>query len=96
MASATKEQPATSAWEQKGRERWERPDGAVVKYDHTTACNTSRPWLAGHRGYMAFGPGRDEEFNYLAQKYGRVIGPRKWKTPEAAMAAVDKEFAFTP
>ncbi len=61
----------------------------MVKYDEAAATNTSRPWLPGHRGWMAFAPG-DDEHNFLRWRNRRGVGiPRKFKTPEAAMAAVD-------
>lgn len=80
-------------WKKIHDKRWERDDNAVVKYDHTTECNTSRPWLKGHRGYIAYGPG-EEEHNYLGhrRKDSRFYIPRKFKTPEAAMKVVDKEY----
>lgn len=80
-------------WRQISDERWERLDGAVVKYDHTVASNTARPWLPNHRGFMAYGPG-PEEFNALC--FTRRNSPfhvrRKFKTARAAMAAVDQAF----
>jgi hypothetical protein len=87
--------PAT--WKQTGSQRWERSDNAVVYYDHSVECDTSRPWLTGHRGWKAFAPG-PEEHNYLSyfRKNRRRVRDtriaRKFKTPEAAMAAVDREF----
>ena len=74
-------------------ERWEAPDGAVVKYDHTVECDTARPWLPHHRGYMAFAPGKSE-YNYLKliRRNSRLHIPRKFKTAKAAMKAVDKEY----
>lgn len=78
--------------DRRGKPRFERQDGAVVCYDHSTACNTARPWLPNHRGYMGFGPGTDQH-NYLAQRSRRGLSwPKKFKTPEAAIAAVDKEW----
>lgn len=80
-------------WKQVHRQRWERDDGAVVKIDETVQCNTSRPWLPNYRGWKAWGPG-PEQSNYLGfcRRNSRLNIPRKFKTAEAAMAAVDKEY----
>lgn len=84
---------AEAAWTQKSDSRWERADGAVVR-DVGASSPESKPWLPGHRGWMAFGPGPDEH-NYLSMPFGkRFRGPRKWKTAEAAMRAVDREFPY--
>lgn len=82
-------------WHRKHMHRWERDDGCVVKIDRTTECFTGRPWLPNYRGWMAYGPG-DDEHNYLGftRKRSPFIIPRKFKTPEAAMAAVDREYPF--
>lgn len=90
-------------WVKVGAQRYQRPDNAVVRYDHSVECSTSRPWLDGHRGWMAFGPG-EVDGNYLACSFrrsrrgrvSRMSTPRKFKTAEAAMAAVDREFPFRP
>lgn len=81
------------AWSQVNDERWERGDGAVVKIDHTTEANSSRPWLLNYRGWMAFGPG-DSQHNYLGFKRRNSMFniPRKFKTAESAMISVDAEF----
>jgi len=76
------------AWTQKTRDRWERHDGAVVK--RSTDEYYAQPWLAGHRGWIAFEP--NPSTNYLRMSNGRVGWPRRWKTPEAAMRAVDREY----
>lgn len=73
--------------------RWDSDDNAVVKYDHTVECNTAKPWLPNHRGFIAYGPGPSET-NYLGfrRKNSRGTIPRKFKTAEAAMKAIDKHF----
>lgn len=84
-------------WTRKGLSRWVRFDNAVVQYDRSTECNTSKPWLPGHRGYKAFGPG-DDEYNYLSYRARGRRGTRvalKFKTPVAAMKAVDRAFPQT-
>lgn len=80
-------------WKQVGHQKYRRGDNAVVVYDETTTCNTAKPWLPNHRGWMAYGPGKDEH-NYLGfyRKNGRFKIPRKFKTERAAMMAVEKEF----
>lgn len=78
----------------KGTFLWRRPDNAVVKYDWSVACLTAKPWLKNHRGWMAFGPGKDDN-NYLKWRNKRGFGiPRKFKTPENAMKALEKVYPF--
>ncbi len=85
-----------NGWSQTKQDRWERVDNAVVKIDHTTECNTSRPWLKHYRGWIAYGPGTDEH-NYLGfkRKNSRLKIPRKFKTAFSAICAVNKEYPLT-
>lgn len=61
--------------------RWVRSDGAVVKFK------------VGPRIYdwMAFEPDPSEAYLIRYSKSGLGF-PRRWKTPEAAMRAVDREY----
>jgi hypothetical protein len=81
------------AWREIHYRRWERDDGAVVRYDTAAECSTAKPWKKGHRGWLAYGPGVDE-FNYL--KYKRrnssLTLPVKFKTASSAMKAIDTRF----
>ena len=81
-------------WRKISEYRWERHDNAVVKMDTSTELNTSRPWLPNYRGWIAFGPG-SEEHNYLGfkRRNSPLLIPRKFKTAEATMSAVDRESA---
>lgn len=83
---------AVSDWKKVKEFRWERGDGCVVKIDTSAACSTSRPWLPHYRGWMAFGPGT-QEHNYLGyyRKDSAMHIPRKFKTAEMAMRAVDRQ-----
>lgn len=95
MAATAKMSP----WVKVHDERYFRPDNAVVKYDRSTV--SSRSYLAGHRGWIAYGPG-DDETNYLGffpprprrGGFSKCRVPRKFKTPEGAMRAVDREFPY--
>lgn len=80
-------------WQQKHHRRWERSDGAVVKYDTFVECNTAKPWLPNHRGYIAYGPG-PEETNYLGykRKNSPFLIPCKFKTAANAMMAIEKAY----
>jgi hypothetical protein len=87
-----------SAWANYGR-RCVRSDGAVVKWDDSSPHpNPAQPTA---RMWTAFEP--DPSQKYLAMHRGRTRKaqdghmfkpgfPRRWKTAEAAMRAVDKEF----
>jgi hypothetical protein len=66
---------------------YERTDGAYVW--RTKDEYWAKPWLPGHRGWVAFGPGGDNEPAINFERYGRNH-PRRWKTPEAAMKVVDE------
>jgi hypothetical protein len=89
--------PATSSsWTQTALYRFERPDNAVVLYDHDSQGATSKPWLDRNRGWKAFGPG-PASYNFLHYfRAVRLSAPvkvaRKWRTAAAAMKAVDAEF----
>lgn len=80
-------------WKQTRPDRWDSNDGCVVKIDHTVECSTSRPWRPHYRGWIAYGPGADEH-NYLgfSKRNSMANIPRKFKTPESGMKAVDKEW----
>lgn len=80
-------------WKEIHHRRWQSTDGAVVKIDEATECNTSRPWLPNYRGWKAYGPGPDQG-NYLGfnRRNSGFRVARKFKTAQAAMAAVDEEY----
>lgn len=81
-------------WRKISEYRWERHDNAVVKIDTSTELSTSSPWLPNYRGWIAYGPG-PEEHNYLGfkRRNSPLLIPRKFKTAESAMGAVDREYA---
>jgi hypothetical protein len=81
------------------RERWERSDGAIVKWDDCSPYpNPAQPTA---RMFTAWAP--DPSDKYLGMVRGRTRRaqdghiwkpgfPRRWKTAKAAMKAVDKEY----
>lgn len=77
-----------------------RSDGSYVLYDQSRLLSTSRPWLAGHRGWMAFGP----DGNYLGYRprrwktggYSWMVVPRKFKTANHALKALQRAFPLPP
>jgi hypothetical protein len=75
-------------WREKNWRRWERSDGAVVQWDQRSPH--VRPWLPAARMWTAWEP--DPSDNYLKMTNGRLSWPRRFKTAQAAMRAVDKEF----
>lgn len=72
------------------RAYWERPDGAYVWYDEKTPwANPENPRC---RMWTAFGP----DGMYLAKRSRSPFRkPRRWATPEAAMAALDREWPLS-
>jgi hypothetical protein len=87
-----------SDWKCFGR-RCVRSDGALVKWDDSSPW--PNPAEDSARMYTAFEP--DPSQQYLSMHRGRTRKaqdghlfkpgfPRRWKTKEAAMKAVDKEF----
>ena len=84
----TPEAPAN--WLQANGGRWHRSDGCCVRIDLSVVCNTSRPWLPNYRGWIAFGNRDDHDYLGYKRKGGRRgFIPVKFKTAQAAMAAVD-------
>lgn len=79
-------------WKQVHGRRWISDDGAVVCIDETRE-GWNKVWSPNYRGYIAFGPG-EENHNYLSfrRKNSVFVIPKKFKTPQAAMAAVDHEY----
>ena len=80
------------------RERWERSDGAVVKWDDSSPYpNPAQPTA---RMFTAWEPNPSERFLGTERGRWRLTDglrwkpgfPRRWKTAKAAMAAVDKDF----
>ena len=95
---ARKPKLVAGAWRQVSDIAWERSDSALVKFDQATAGSTTRPWLPQRRGWMAFVPGASFS-RYLGYHSGRrrvrrpSLGwvPRKFKTAQSAMRALDRE-----
>jgi hypothetical protein len=79
--------------------RYERSDGAVVRYDDRSPW--PNPLEPTAKMFTAWEPNPSQR--YLSMSRGRPrrdmdgdlkrpTFPRRWKTPEAAMRAVDKEY----
>lgn len=90
-------------WEQVNLRRWRRSDGAVVMWDDRSpwpnpAITSARMWTAWEpdpsNRYLAMARGRlRQTMNGVLSKPGF---PRRWKTAEAAIRAVDREYPFRP
>jgi hypothetical protein len=74
-------------WREVHGHRWERSDGAVVKWDQSSPY--PNPILESARMWTAWEP--DPSQRYLGRSNGRRSWPRRWNTPQAAMDAVDRE-----
>ena len=83
-------------WTREGRYRFERVDGAVVRYAQKAQLRSPTPEDGRQRQWKAFPPlwYDDSDTGYLAKDDPRTAMaiPRKWKYPESAMQAVDEEF----
>src|SRR5271166_4361717 len=86
-------------WTRISGRRWERSDGAVVKYDDSSPW--PNPAVATARMYTAWEPNPSEQALSMTRgrerraqdgRLWRPGFPRRWKTPEAAMKAVDREY----
>lgn len=80
------------AWTQENWRTWVRSDGAVVRWLNLTQYQN--PDMNRARMWIAFGPGEE---GYLAMgRRGSILRfPIRWKTPEAAIAAVDRAYPLT-
>src|SRR3990172_5523784 len=71
------------------RDRWDRPDGAAVIYSKDWYwANPANP---RHRGWTAYAPDDEQPLTFRRRTSKRKHA-RRWKTAEAAMEAVDREF----
>jgi len=85
--------------EYNNRPRWTSPDGAVVKWDDSSPYpNSLNP---NSRMYTAWVPDSEQtqgpcwesaDYLYWTRRDSEFRFPRRWKTAEAAMKAMDKEF----
>jgi hypothetical protein len=98
MADWTKGSGERTHWSS-GRVRWTRIDGAVVKYDESSPWpNPAQP---SARMWTAWEPDPSERALSMCRGCWRraqdghrfkLSFPRRWKTAETAMRAVDKEY----
>ena len=80
-------------WHQVNRDRYERADGAVVKYDLDSPY--PNPENESARMWTAWEPNPSNRYLKVI-RYGRQIRnwPKRWKIPENAMHAVDQLFPY--
>jgi hypothetical protein len=79
-----------STWKKVNDNRWERLDGAVVKYDVSSpnpnpAKETARMWTA-------WAPDPSQASLSMSRCSSLLRWPRRWKSAEKAMQAVDKAY----
>lgn len=75
-------------WTRKSWRRWERGDGAAVLWDDRSPY--PNPDNRNALMWTAWEP--DPGDRYLARGNRKVTWPRRWKTAEAAMREVDRQF----
>lgn len=79
-------------WIKKSISRYERTDGAVVKYDESANTYYAKSWAEGHRGWMIYLP--TEEYPvYYKTKRGMHVAI-KFMTSEGAIKALEKLAPF--
>jgi len=79
------------AWtEVKPGYRWERSDGAVAKWSQESPY--PNPALESARLWIAFEPDPSREYLSRGRRDSVLRWPRRFKTAEAAMRAVDLEY----
>ena len=84
--------PAPPLWTRSSWRRWTRLDGAVVLWDDRSPH--PNPEIPTSLMWTAWEP--DPSQQYLARGNGTFTWPRRWKTAEAAMREVDRQFPYTP
>lgn len=77
-------------WSQTDAKRWDRSDGAAVKYAEADNYMYAKPWLDGHRGWMAYAPDKEFPLSYRTKNGFNVA--IKYKSAESAMATIDRLF----
>jgi hypothetical protein len=78
-----------SAWTQTRWDRWDRNDGACVKENlHSPYPNPLDP---NCRLWCAYAPDGEYAISYGRRNTWMRI-PRRWKTAEAAMQVIDREY----
>lgn len=70
-------------------DRWDREDGAVVKYSKDYYW--ANPVKKGHRGWIAFGPLDDHALGFTHRESRKTIH-RRWKTAASAMDYIDQAY----
>lgn len=77
-------------WTKASSVKWIRSDNAVVKYREEDNYMYAKPWLDGHKGWVAYSPTDEFPLSYKTKKGFKVN--IKYKTAENAMAAIDRRF----
>lgn len=80
----------SSPWRQISDRRWERSDGAAVLWDDRTPH--ANPCLPHARMWTAWSPNPEDRCLTQGRRNSRRTWPRRFRTPENAMAAADREW----
>lgn len=76
------------AWRMVNENRYVRNDGAVVMWDQRSPY--PNPENPESRLWTAWEPDPSERYIGMGRRGSRLTWPRRWKTAEAAMSAVDR------
>ena len=79
-----------AVWSQVSAVKWIRSDNAVVKYREDDNYMYAKPWLSGHKGWVAYSPTEEFPLSYKTKRGFNVNV--KFKTAKNAMAKIDKLF----
>ncbi len=79
-----------AVWSQESTVKWVRSDNAVVKYREQDNYMYAKPWLKGHKGWVAYAPTEEFPLSYKTKRGFNVNV--KFKTAEKAMTKINKLF----
>lgn len=80
-----------SNWVEVSKHRWERSDGAVVRYQEEANYFYACSWKKGHKGWLIYGPDSEAAVSYSRKDTWMKIAI-KFTSAERAMARIDKLF----
>jgi len=75
-------------WNNFSEHRWERSDGALVKYDEKANYRYAKPWLKKHKGWIAYLPNEEFPISYKVPNSFMKV-PIKFASAENAIKRIE-------